>query len=368
MEKRTQRYTAVAIALHWCMAAAFILMLLSGVAMTQEDLIEKSLRFKMYQWHKSLGVFLLVAFFVRIGWRLYHYPPQLPDHFKKVEIGAAKAGHWALYACMILMPLSGWVMVSSSPYGLPTIVFNLFTWPHIPGIAGNEDVNGVAKLIHEVAAWGFAGLIALHVAAVAKHALFDRENLLRRMWFNAVLLLALSMSFSSYAADYTVNYENSAVHFSGTHADKEFKGVFGEWQADIQFDPDNLESSGVKVVFITQSMKTGDAYYDSTLPSSDWMDSRTFREAIFESTGFTKKEEGVFQTDGILTIRGQAHPITFDFALQQDDQTGQTKVTAIFPVNRLSYGIGLKSDPNAEWVGESIEIQVIVVAEKAKNN
>lgn len=176
-----KRYDNVAITLHWVMAVAFFLMLASGLALEYLE-IEKSLKFRMYQWHKSLGVLLLVAFALRLLWRFLHKPPALPPSIKGWEALAAKAGHIALYLCMLAVPMSGWAMVSSSPYGLPTIVFGWFEWPHIPGIAGNDQVNGLAKWAHGTLAWIFIACIAGHIAAVIKHAIWEKENLLPRMW------------------------------------------------------------------------------------------------------------------------------------------------------------------------------------------
>lgn len=178
----TTRYTSVAIILHWIMALSFLLMLASGFVMENID-IAKSLKFQLFQWHKSLGICLLVAFFLRIGWRLFHKPPAFPASLVRWEVIAAHLGHWALYFFMIAMPLSGWVMVSSSSYGLPTIVFNLFQWPHIPNIAGNDAIRSLSGTAHTFLAIGFAGMIAAHVGAVIKHYVIDHENLLPRMWW-----------------------------------------------------------------------------------------------------------------------------------------------------------------------------------------
>ena len=177
-----ERYTSVAIILHWVMGLSFILMLASGLTMEYLD-IPKSLKFNMYQWHKSLGLLLLAAFFLRIGWRLFHKPPRLPDNMPGLEQLAAKGGHWALYLFMIAVPLSGWAMVSSSPYGLPTIIFGWFEWPHLPNIAGNETINSVARTSHWMLAWVFGLFILGHIAAVVKHYVFEHENLLTRMWW-----------------------------------------------------------------------------------------------------------------------------------------------------------------------------------------
>lgn len=173
------RYTTIAIILHWVMAIAFLLMLGSGFAMAYLD-VPKSLKFNMIQWHKSLGIILLIAFFLRIGWRLWHKPPILAG-FSHWEIVLSKLGHFGLYICMLVMPLSGWLMVSSSVYGLPTIVFNTFEWPHFPFIAGNETVQGAARFAHFIFALGFTALIIGHIAAVIKHGLWDKHPVLYRM-------------------------------------------------------------------------------------------------------------------------------------------------------------------------------------------
>lgn len=194
--KIKSRYNSGAILIHWVMAIAFFMMLASGILMTYVD-IGQSLKFQMYQWHKSGGVLLLMAFGLRLMWRWISDIPELPNHFSNLEKTAAKSGHWALYAFMILMPLTGWLMASSSAFGLPTIVFGWFTWPHIqdvptlfglspwPGIAGNEALETLAKNAHFFLAIFFGITIATHIAAVIKHARVDNENLLTRMWWGA---------------------------------------------------------------------------------------------------------------------------------------------------------------------------------------
>lgn len=175
-----QRYHPLAIFLHWVMAISFLLMLASGLIMTNVEL-DKSLIFRMYQWHKSLGVLLLCAFVLRLSVRLLVPHPPLPDTMKPFEKKAANIGHWGLYLWMLIVPLTGWIVVSSSSFGLPTIVFGWFEWPHIPGIAGNKVVEESAANAHQWLAYIFIALIGGHVAAVIKHAIFKHENLLPRM-------------------------------------------------------------------------------------------------------------------------------------------------------------------------------------------
>ena len=84
------------------------------------------------------------------------------------------------YAVMILLPLSGWVMVSASPIGLPTMWFGLFEWPHLP-VASSAQTAGGASEAHEILAYIGLLLFGLHVAGALKHHFFDRDDVLVRM-------------------------------------------------------------------------------------------------------------------------------------------------------------------------------------------
>jgi cytochrome b561 len=174
-----KRYDIIAITLHWVMAFCILLMLGSGLSFDNIPM-SQSFKFYLYQWHKSLGLLLLAAVFLRIGWRLFHKPPAEPSQISKRDQKLALLGHWALYAAMIAMPFAGWAMVSSSPYGLPTYIFGLFEWPHLP-VTGNDTIHTLAKQAHYYGGWGFIGLIAVHTGAVIKHYYFDHVNLLPRM-------------------------------------------------------------------------------------------------------------------------------------------------------------------------------------------
>ena len=179
------------------------------------------------------------------------------------------------------------------------------------------------------------------------------------MRFLTLTLAILTMLGSyAYAKTYSVDMDSSRVAFSGTHAGNEFHGAFKEWNAKIAFDANNLPESSVKVIFNMTSAETGNAMYDGTLPNADWFDVSNHPEAVFQSTSITKTESG-FQATGNLTIRAITRPVTFNFALEGDEPT---IMTAEFPIDRLQFDIGKKSDANAEWVSKDIGISIKVTA------
>jgi polyisoprenoid-binding protein YceI len=172
------------------------------------------------------------------------------------------------------------------------------------------------------------------------------------------IIMALLMPLSAHAKSYEVDYDQSSITFAATHAGDPFDGVFDEWSADIQFDKDNLEASNVTVTFNTASAKTGNAMYDGTLPTNDWFDVKNHPEATFQSASFTQNEND-YSVTGDLTIKGITNPIMFNFTLEGD---APTTMTAQFLIDRLTYKIGERSDPKAEWVSQNIDIEINLVA------
>jgi len=178
-----ERYTGVAIALHWLIALGIVGQLALGLAMTQIAMARMT-EFKLYQLHKSIGVTVLLLVALRVLWRLGHRPPRLPDDLPPLERAAAKGTHWALYLFMLGLPITGWMLVSVSPYNLPTVLFGRIPWPHLPIFTTVEDkgpVEAVMKAVHAYAAWLLIAIVAVHAAAALRHHFVKRDDVLRRM-------------------------------------------------------------------------------------------------------------------------------------------------------------------------------------------
>ncbi|HEX7874034.1 MAG TPA: cytochrome b [Sphingobium sp.] len=177
------RYSTVAIVLHWTIALLIIANLAIGWRM---GFLKGLAQFEIFQLHKSVGITVLLLSILRLGWRLTHSPPPLPTGMAAWERLAAQVTHWAFYALMIALPLTGWIMVSVSPYNIPTLLWKTVPWPHIGflhdlSVAQKTAVDGAGGTAHMVMAFGCAALIALHVAAALKHQFLSRDDLLSRM-------------------------------------------------------------------------------------------------------------------------------------------------------------------------------------------
>lgn len=179
------RYSTPAIILHWIIAAAIILQIV--LAKWRMEGPPTPATFAAIQLHKSVGVTILLLSLARLAWRLVNPPPPEPAGLARWETVLAKVVHWAFYAIMIGMPLTGWLMVSASRIAVPTLLYGVIPWPNIPGVtelapAAKHVAHEVGESGHELLAYGLYGLLALHVAGALKHQLFSRdEPVLSRM-------------------------------------------------------------------------------------------------------------------------------------------------------------------------------------------
>ena len=171
----TTHYTRTAKSLHWLMALLLIGLLALGFYM--HDLPLSPEKLKLYSWHKWAGVTAFVLVLVRLAWRIAHRPPALPESMPRLMQLAAHAGHFVLYALMIAIPLSGWLM--SSAKGFQTVWFGVLPIPDL--LDKNRELGELLAGVHKVLNLLFVAVLVGHVGAALKHHLIDKDDILTRM-------------------------------------------------------------------------------------------------------------------------------------------------------------------------------------------
>ena len=171
----TWRYGPLAVALHWILAA--LIVFLVGLGWYMMSVEKEPGSASLFDLHKSIGFTVFALIVVRIAWRATHRPEGLPDSVPRWQAKASALLHWALYAAMVVMPVTGYLGASHQKHG--PLFFGLPTplWA-----APDHDVAERWFGIHSVVAWVLVGLVAFHVAAALKHLLVDRDHVFHRMW------------------------------------------------------------------------------------------------------------------------------------------------------------------------------------------
>jgi cytochrome b561 len=171
------RYTTIAIFLHWLMAILLIALFVVGIYMS--DLPLSPAKLQIYAWHKWAGVTVFLLVLIRLAWRFTHRPPALPSKTSTIMRYAAYAGHSLLYLLMIAAPISGWLM--SSTKGFQTVYFGILPIPDL--LSKNKSLGDILQNVHQNLNFLFIGIVIVHVGAALKHRWLDKDNVLSRILF-----------------------------------------------------------------------------------------------------------------------------------------------------------------------------------------
>lgn len=389
----SSRYTLVAVTLHWLIAISIVGLIFVGWNMHENE--------QLYQLHKSFGITVLILTIARIIWRVMNPAPPLPDDMAGWQKTISHATHWAFYALMLLMPLTGWLYVSTAyDFDVPTVLFGVVSWPDIPFVRflTNETANGAIERAHGLLAWLAIGLIALHIAGAIKHEFGDEEGVLKRMvpglmseasppsepgrgalpafgvaLFAFALVAGIPLMSGSGAAvvanggsgeitaNWTVDYENSSIAFSGIHDGSRYEGAFDSWAADIQFDPATPEAGTAIVSVAMGSAQASQKLYTDSLKSAEWFNVSEFPTAQATITDISQAGEAYTSTLS-LDLKAGSISVEFPFSLSIEGDTATMSGQVV--LSREALDLGMTSDPGADWVDDEVTVDVAVTASR----
>ncbi|PIE08725.1 MAG: cytochrome B [Rhodobacterales bacterium] len=127
--------------------------------------------------HRALGVLAFTLLLLKLMWQRFQHKPPLEKGLTRFERGAAVAGHHLLNLMVFVLPVTGYLMSTTTGDAVP-LVFGL-------EIPASVQVTGPLKEalpgLHAAMGFGILGLAAIHAAAAFKHQFFDRGHTLQRM-------------------------------------------------------------------------------------------------------------------------------------------------------------------------------------------
>jgi cytochrome b561 len=173
----TPRYTRPAAVLHALIAVGVLGLFTLGLYMSDLPLSPQKL--KLYSYHKWTGVTVFMLVLLRIVWRLTHSPPLFPATVSPFQARAAHLGHLLLYALLLAVPLSGWIM--SSAKGFQTVWFGVLPLPDL--IGKDPELGEKLEAVHAYLNYAFMATVAGHLLMALKHQFIDRDGTLGRMFY-----------------------------------------------------------------------------------------------------------------------------------------------------------------------------------------
>ncbi|MEM9148792.1 MAG: YceI family protein [Pseudomonadota bacterium] len=177
----------------------------------------------------------------------------------------------------------------------------------------------------------------------------------------AAAALAVAFAAPALSEPYVLDKSHAHVKFSVDHLGFSLThGQFREFDAEIVFDPEAVETSTVRFVIEAASVDTFWAKRDDHIRGKDFFDVSNHPQIIFESTSITPTGGETADVKGNLTLRGVTKEVTFQAKLNKlgPSPFNPAKTVAGFSVSgeidRTEFGVNYA----APAVGTIIPIEV----------
>ena len=160
LKSGSSHWGSVAKFFHWTIV---LLLLVQGtIGLIMVDLPKRPNVFPIYNFHKSLGLTILLLAVLRLLWRAFDRRPEEPADIPRWQALGARAGHALLYGLLFLVPLSGWWFDSVSALR-PLYWFGMIPVPPLgapdPTIPGLKEM---ARDRHEFLFWALVAVAFGH--------------------------------------------------------------------------------------------------------------------------------------------------------------------------------------------------------------
>jgi len=142
-----------------------------------------------------------------------------------------------------------------------------------------------------------------------------------------------------------------------------FIGRFNDFDASLDFDPENIENSSLEVVVYTAALDINLPEFEEELRGPNWFNVETFPQAVYRTTSFVEAiDEDSFIFNGELTFLGATAPVALEVNFHGGGRNFLTR----------SYTIGFSASANFQrstfgldrfvsfGVGDDIELEIHV--------
>jgi polyisoprenoid-binding protein YceI len=179
------------------------------------------------------------------------------------------------------------------------------------------------------------------------------KRIFQFMLFQSIFLFS---SLVIAASSWQIQPEKSSIKFTATQNNAPVTGNFSKFSGDVDFDPDQLNSSKVRILVDMNSVTASFNDVATTLKTADWFNVKMFPQAEFAANQFVKIGDKKYQAKGTLKIRDKTIPVTLDFILK-DYSTHQAQVEGSTILKRTLFGIGQGEWSNTNAIKDDVLVK-----------
>ena len=142
-----------------------------------------------------------------------------------------------------------------------------------------------------------------------------------------------------------------------------FLGSFNDFEASLDFDPEDIENASLEVVIDTSSLDVDIPEFEEELRGDNWFDVGVHPQAVYRTTGFLEAiDEDTFIFAGDLTLLGNTAPVNLEVSFHGG---GRNFLTRSYTVgfsgsarfNRSDFGLDRFT---SFGVGDEIDLEIHV--------
>jgi polyisoprenoid-binding protein YceI len=156
--------------------------------------------------------------------------------------------------------------------------------------------------------------------------------------------------------------DQSSIKFEVQESGSTLHGEFKKFDADIKFDPNELDKSSAKVTIDMGSVAVDDVKAKSDIKESLYLNVKGFPQAVFETTAFRLLGDKRYEAAANLTIKGHSEPVKLVFTLQEFSKD-KAYMTGEITLKRTVFKVG---DEDTSDVGDDVKVLVVVRATGVK--
>lgn len=157
---------------------------------------------------------------------------------------------------------------------------------------------------------------------------------------------------------------HSAINFTISHFFTPVDGSFDDYDAEILFDPNDLEGSSINVTIPIESINTRNDRRDNHLMSEDFFNAEQWPNMTFKSSTIEQTGDNQFVAKGELTIRDVTRDFELPFELlgvmdhPMQDGKKVAGIVASTELMRTDFGVGVGDWAATAVVGDEVDIQL----------
>lgn len=182
----------------------------------------------------------------------------------------------------------------------------------------------------------------------------------------AVTIFAVSsLAMVKFAAtSWTIDKAHSAVNFKVTHFFTPVNGEFKDYEATVNFDPENLEESMIDVKIMVNSIDTENERRDGHLKTADFFNAEKWPYITFKSDNIEKTGDNQFVANGKLTIKDVTKDVALPFTLlgvmdnPMEEGTLVAGIQASTVLDRTDYKVGTGDWASDAVIGDEVTVDL----------